>query len=523
MLLFHATQVKCSIKDRVIFDIPEINIYKGNRIGLVGKNGAGKSLLFKGLLGEFEIDSVAEIMWYGTQAYVQQIDATYANTGLSGGEQTRKRLEEAFALAPHVLLLDEPTNHLDWQRIEELERKLKHFEGAFVIVSHDRALLDEVCNEIWELENGKLSFFQGNYSFYEEEKRRQWNQQVVAYENYDKEKRRLLKRYRDKQDQSKGMNKAPSRMGNSEWQLYKNKAAAKRGKIERVSKVLRERLERLEDVRKPIEPEQIILAYHSFTEVHRKHVLMTPELTQIFSKKKLYTTPSLSLKNGSKTAIIGANGSGKTTLLKQIFSYPHVDIAKNVKVGLFEQQLESIPEDVSALEYVSAESTMEPLTIRTVLSRLRLKEDEILKKIGELSGGERVKVAFAKLMSADYNLLVLDEPTNHLDVEAIEALEELLIAYPGTILFTSHDRRFVEKIADHLWIFHEAKVEPFTGSKQEWNESKNLQKQPNLEEKLILETRLTELISRISMPSPKDDVVKLDQEYQEVLKKLRSM
>ncbi|MET3699426.1 macrolide transport system ATP-binding/permease protein [Bacillus oleivorans] len=521
MLFLQAHQLKCMIKDRIIFDIPELKLYKGDRIGLVGKNGVGKSLLFKGLIGEFEVDAV--ISWYGSFTYVKQLDSEYANSSLSGGEQTLKRLEEAFAAEADILLLDEPTNHLDWKRIEDLENRLMTFKGAFVIVSHDRSLLDKVCTEIWEIADGRLTSYKGNYSFYEEEKKRQWELQNEAYEKYEKEKQRLLKRYRDKQEQAKGMTKPPSRMGNSEWQLYKNKASAKKGKIERVAKVVKERLDRLEEVKKPVEPDKIILEYLSFTEIHRSHLIMTPELSKSFSQKKLYTTPRLTVTKGSKTAIIGPNGCGKTTLLKQIFSNDGVELAQNLKIGFFEQQLEHLPTEQTVLDYLSHESTMSQTMIRTVLGRLRLKEDDVKKKMKALSGGERVKAAFAKLVTTDYNLLVLDEPTNHLDIDAIEAVEDLLLAYPGTVLFTSHDRRFVDQVADHLWIFHNETVEPFTGTILEWNQRKNQVEEKNPEEKLLLETRLTELISRLSMPSPKDDVATLDREYQQILEKLKLM
>ncbi|MCP3738971.1 ribosomal protection-like ABC-F family protein [Rossellomorea sp. BNER] len=522
MLLMNAKNVNYSIGTKQFFSIDELSIYHGDRIGLIGKNGQGKSLLLQYLFNL--TDQKPSIEWYGTKEYFKQLRPDEMDSHLSGGEKTVKGLNSIFSKKPDILFLDEPSNNLDWNRIEELEKRLCQTYGAFVLVSHDRTLLNTVCNKIWELEEGQFSQYEGNFSSYQEQKDLELQEHEEKFQAYQKEKKRLLERYYKKQQQAKNMDRPPSRMGNSEWQLHKNKAAGKRGKVERVSTVLKERIDRLEKVGKPFEWDSVKMDYVLQTVIHKKILLQCKELEKAIEGEILYKTKGLKLKTGSKTALIGSNGSGKSTLIRQLFAKgKEVELAQNVKVGFFNQSIEALPSNETILQFVEKGSTLPKHIIRIILARLRFFESDVNKMISVLSGGERVKVAIAKLLVGDYNLLILDEPTNHIDLDTLKAIEGLIKDYPGTVLVVSHDREFVQKTAEKLWIIKDHLVSMFDGNIDLWQQSKQKPKQRenNEEEILKLETKMAELLSRLSMPSPKDDLDELDKEYQVVLRKLR--
>ncbi|WP_421378805.1 ribosomal protection-like ABC-F family protein [Bacillus salacetis] len=525
MLLMKAKNVQYTIGEKKFFDEKELKVYQGDKIGLIGKNGQGKSLLLKYLQGL--TDALPDVEWYGSSGYFEQLNKECTTGYLSGGEVTIKKLNALFSEGHQLMFLDEPSNNLDWERIEELQTRLQAYNGSFILASHDRALLDAVCTKIWEIEDGELKEYQGSYEDYLQEKERQKKELEAKYESYTKEKKRLMERYEQKKRQAQGMDKPPSRMGNSEWQLYKGKAAGKRAKVERVSTVIRERVERLEKVEKPFEWDEVKMEYILQTPIHRRTLLSAKDIEKYISGEKLYQSSHLKLKTGSKTACIGRNGSGKTTLIRQLLleESEQVDLAKNVKVGYFEQTLENLPESSTILEYVTEGSILPQHIIRIILARLRFYEEDVHKPIHVLSGGERVKTSLAKLLVGDYNLLVLDEPTNHVDLDTLQALESLLKDYPGTVLVISHDRKFVENTADKLWRFQDGIVSMFDGSLKQFEE---WSRQPqsvdrNEEEILKLETKMTELISRLSIPSPSDDVSLLEGKYQEVIRQLKEL
>ncbi|WP_409250988.1 ribosomal protection-like ABC-F family protein [Bacillus sp. SCS-153A] len=525
MLLMKAKNVRYTLGEKTMFNEKELSIYHGDKIGLVGRNGQGKSLLLKYLQGMTEI--MPDIDWYCSSGYLPQLSNNESSSCLSGGERTMKMLNGLFSEGHRLMFLDEPSNNLDWERIEELQKRLASINGSFVVVSHDRMLMNAVCTKIWEMEEGKLTEYQGNYEDYLRDKERQKKEHEAKYESYTKEKKRLMERYEQKKRQAQGMDKPPSRMGNSEWQLYKGKAAGKRGKVERVSTVIKERIDRLEKVEKPFDWDEVKMEYVLQTPIHRRTLLSAKDLVKNFDGNRLYQITNLKLKTGSKTACIGRNGSGKTTLIRQLLTEgaEEIDRAKNVKVGYFEQTLETLPENSTILEYVSEGSILPQHVIRIILAKLRFFEEDVHKPIHVLSGGERVKTSIAKLLTGDYNLLVLDEPTNHIDLETLQALESLLKDYPGTVLVVSHDRKFVGNVADKIWRFQDGTITMFDGSLKEFEE---WSKRPaslgdNEKEIMKLETRMTEIIGRLSLPSPSDDLQQLEVQYQEVLRQLKEL
>lgn len=523
MLNMRAINIQYQIGSRNILDIKELRIHEGDRIGLVGRNGEGKSLLLQYLLGKLDI--VPQVEWHTSYGWLQQMnEEEWKTSTMSGGEKTHARLEQVLEKGHPLLFLDEPTNNLDWEHIEDLEENLRHHEGAYVVVSHDRKLLNRCCNKIWELEQGKITEYHGDYDFYEAQKDLEQKQKYEKHEQYVKEKNRIEERIRQKQSQSKGMRKPPKRMGNSEWQLGKNKAAAHQKKVERVSKTLERRLDRLEKADKPMEWDQVKMEFNQLNPISKKLLGKVGETEVQVGSRFLFSSPKLSLRNGSKTAFIGGNGTGKSTFIRYLLK--NTDwLSPGVKVGYFHQTLEDLPLEKKVYDYSSEGSSLSETTIRIILARLRFFADDMNKIIGQLSGGERVKLSLAKLIASGSTFLVLDEPTNHLDLEAIQALERLICDFPGTILFVTHDRTFIERTADQLWMIEDSRLKTFDGTWKQWEEY--VEDPPVADEEaydqMALETRLTELISRLSMPGPNEDVAELESEYQQTLSQLKKL
>ncbi len=523
MLLMNAKNIHYSIGERTLLDIKELAVHEGEKIGLVGRNGQGKTMLLRYLTGELDI--LPQVKWYTAYDRLEQIHKETKEDCQSGGERTLAKLEAIFQDAAQLLFLDEPTNDLDWSRMEELEEQLRKYSGACVIVSHDRTLLDRTCDKIWELEKGKLRVFNGNYSFYLQQKQQEREQQMEKHVQYLQEKKRIEKRIEQKRTQSKGMRKPPRRMGNSEWQLGKNKAAARQKKVERTGKTLERRLDRLERADKPFEWDHVKLEMDHLSKIHSKYICQLREVNIQAGDRFLFHIDDILLKTGSKTAFVGANGAGKSTFLKHLLDHHKELFPKGVKTEYFHQNMGALPDEETVLGYVSKTSRLEESMIRIILARLRFYEEDIHKKIQVLSGGERVKLVLARMLVSEAQLLILDEPTNHLDIEAIEALEKLVHDYPGTILYVTHDRTFVEKTADQLWIIKQEKLNYFDGTWQEWQESLN--KPQKAEEDvynlMTLETKLSELISRLSMPGVNEDRMLLEKEYENTLELLKQL
>ncbi|RWZ55269.1 ABC-F family ATP-binding cassette domain-containing protein [Halobacillus fulvus] len=521
VLLMRAKNIEYSIGDRQILSIPEIAIHEGEKIGLVGKNGQGKTLLFRYLMEDLDVRPQVE--WMTSVSWLKQLSEEMEKASYSGGEKTLHRLKKVFEESRHLLLLDEPTNNLDFKHVEELERKLIAHQGSMLIASHDRMLLNQVCTKIWELDQGTITVYSGNYSFYEKQKEIERKQQNEKYQQYSDEKKRLKQRMKQKHDQSKGMRKPPKRMGNSEWQLGKNKAAAKQKKVERVSKTLERRLDRLEKVDKPFEWDEVKMSFEQGDAVHHKYLCQFREESISRNGRKLLDIPQASLPNKARVALIGNNGSGKTTLLNDLIHQPE-RFPNQVDVAYFNQNLESLPIESTVFDYASESSPLSESMVRIILARLRFYEQDMNKRIAVLSGGERVKLALARLLTRRAQLMILDEPTNHLDFEAIQALEQLVLDYPGAVLYVTHDRTFIQKTADRLWVIESGVLQDFEGTWEDWTNRHQQREaaEDAVYDQLTLENRLTELIGKLSMPTPKDDPIQLEEEYQRTLKQLRS-
>lgn len=360
---------------------------------------------------------------------------------LSGGEKTRVMLGKLLLEEPDILLLDEPTNHLDIDSIEWLEYFLQNYKGTVLIISHDRHFLDQVVEKIIELSPTDTSVYDGNYSYYVIEKERRFLLEYKTYENNQKKIERMenqIQRYR-----------IWGAMRDSE-KMYKR------------AKELEKRLEKVEVLDRPVLENQKIKLSSKDTERSGKIVLNIDELNKSFEEKNLFTDLSLTVFYQDHLCIMGENGSGKTTLLQIILDelpsdQGTVSLGSNVKIGYLPQNMVFKDDEMTLLEYFMDLHLVTEGEARSELAKLLFVKDDVYKKICNLSGGEKSRLKLCSLFYENVNLLILDEPTNHLDIDSREILEEILIHFKGTILFVSHDRYFIQKIANKIMVLENCK------------------------------------------------------------------
>ncbi len=364
---------------------------------------------------------------------------------MSGGEKTRLKLCRLLLEEPEILILDEPTNHLDIKTLFWLEEYLSSFKGALFIVSHDRYFLDKLTNKIYELEYKKLSEFKGNYTKYKILKA-----EKVAFIEKEYEKQQAeIAHIQDFIDRNR-------------YQATKAKSAQSRIK----------QLEKMEVIEKPKLPPTPPRFIFSYGEKPYEKVLEINSLNLKAGEKTLLNEASLSVKRGEKCAVVGDNGTGKSTLIREIVKgeNPKITNSRFTKIAYYDQENANLDPESTVLEelwgrHVNASQTQ----IRNILAQVKLEAEDIDKKVKFLSGGERAKLALAVFECERGNFLILDEPTNHLDLSARESLEEALRAFDGTVLFVSHDRYFIQAIADKIAEIDNLKINEFKGSYEEYN------------------------------------------------------
>lgn len=367
---------------------------------------------------------------------------------LSSGQRARAELARLLLSPADLLLIDEPTNHLDLEAREWLERYLAGLDAAYLLISHDRVFLNRATSRTFELRGGGLTAFPGSYDDYREHREFAERQ---AWERYEAQQRRdaAAKRAAEQRARTACKVARPPVGVRHGHDFYQAKAA----RLQRTARILRERPMREPRAVKPhVEAAIPVL---DFAGVPRSGdtVLRIEELEKSFDGKPLFRGLSMTIGRGERWAVLGPNGSGKTTLLRIVRGLDRADAGRvelgcGARVGYFSQEGEHMDPAMSPLDVCLAVHPSETW-VRTVLGCLKVRADQVRQPIGSLSGGERAKVALAALLVGGANLLLLDEPTNHLDIEAREALEGTLAQYPGTILFVSHDRCFVEKLAEN--------------------------------------------------------------------------
>ena len=543
-LLLEARDIFKAYALRTVLDVKSFELYDGERVGLVGENGVGKSTFIKILSGQLEPDSGAVIRHAPLHVIAQQGDFTDddfdpalrsefsaldSRDGLSGGEKTRRRIAGALSGRGGILLADEPTTDLDAKGVERLERRLREFDGALILISHDRALLDSLCDRIVQLEDGRLTSFPGNYTAYRRELENRREHQQFLYDKYRTEEKRIKGMIQHEYEHAQQKSHLPSRMGNSEARLHKRETTVVQGKIHQTRKMFESRLNQLEKVDRPREDPSIAMKLGAATPVTSKTALEIRSLSLRAGSVFLLEGASMRLPVGSRTALLGDNGCGKTTLLTRIAKEKHnpaIRISPGVKTGWFDQDhANTLDREKTALENAMRMSVFPESVVRTILARLNMRGEDVFKPLSVLSGGELAKVALASLFAADINLLILDEPTNHLDIFTLEALQGVLREYAGTLLFVSHDRRFVADVADRLVFFENRKLVTFEGGMDAYRASltADRRKDDHQLEVTRLQMRLAAIAARMSAPKKGDSPEKLNAEYEETLKELNEL
>jgi len=519
MMLFEASQVELFVAGRPLFRAEQLRIASGERIGLVGMNGAGKTTLLRLIAGEAQPDA-GSVRIAGSRAVIPQLKPDEGT--LSGGETTALYMERALAGRAALLLADEPTMHLDADHIRRLEKALLAYEGALVVVSHDREFLDRVCTRIWAIEDGVVTSYSGNYTFYRQARELEKRQHREKYEAYVDKRRQLEEAIRRKAQKAARMESGPRNLSPSEARMGKDFYGSVQKGIHQSIKALRTRIGKLERVDKPREPERVRMNVPEAARLGSRVVIRVDGLEARAGGRLLWRDVRFALPAGSKTALIGPNGSGKTTLLRRIVERGEgVAIAPAAKIGYFSQNLDILRPERSVIDNVSEGSAQPPEVVRAVLARLLFRRDDVYKPVGVLSGGERVRTALAKLIVGDVNVMVLDEPTNFLDIPSIEALESLLADYDGTVLFVTHDRRFADRVANRILEIRDGRVHVFEGGHREYEEHKARREAAGdaaLEEELMtVETKLSETLGKLSVPGPGDDPAALDAQFRQLV------
>lgn len=530
-ILLSANHIVQYFGERKILEFEKLNVYEGDHIGIVGGNGVGKTTLLNILSGELIPDEGSVIREVPVSYFKQfrdraeQVDLQKCRklglTGklsrehLSGGEMTRLGLA-AMNKDSLLTFADEPTANLDADGVELCCQMLEQC-STLLLISHDRAVLNRLCTRIVEVRDGCLYFYTGNFAAYHEQREQAFKRQEFEYQQYRSEKSRLEKAARQRSQASKSVRKAPSRMGNSEARLYKREAGEKMEKLDNARKAILSRLEQLEVKEKPREMAQVRIDFSLTDPPANREIVMGDHITFNYGKKLIFENASFSLPKGSKTALIGPNGAGKTTLMELIWSgATGIRLVPKAKIGYFKQNLDTLDLSKTVLENVMETSVQSEKTMRGILARLLIRREDVFKKVSVLSGGERVKLAFAKLFGSPANLLLLDEPTNFLDMPAIEALQQMVEDYEGTVLFVSHDRTFLEECATRILRIEDRKLISFDGNLTEWEKKQIESKSEKKMDKLLLELRLADVISRLSTPNCQNKE-ELEKEFEQLI------
>ena len=400
-------------------------------------------------LGGYTYERAVERMVDGLGLRAETLDSPVSSA--SGGERTRAALAKALLGNPDLLVLDEPTNYLDLKGVTWLERYLTHFAPAVVVVSHDRYFLDEMATQIWEIDHGRMNTFPGNFSKYRVLKGERDLRQAKEYEaqqEFIAKEQAFIDRYRA-------------------------------GQRSREAKGRETRLGRLERIDRPDLDRSISISSGGASRTGQV-VISTKGLKVGYTDGdgpiELLKVPDLKLARGSRTAVIGDNGTGKTTFIKTVLGMvPPLDgfvaVGQSVKVGYYSQGVDDLDDEQTVLESFLDIKNMPFEDARSYLARFLFQGEDVFREVGACSGGEKSRLALARLLITEPNLLVLDEPTTHFDIPSREALEQVLLSYTGTILLVSHDRHLVSLLAESLLVTANGEVDYFKGTFDEWSQA----------------------------------------------------
>ncbi|WP_434750896.1 Msr family ABC-F type ribosomal protection protein [Paenibacillus amylolyticus] len=481
-VLINAKEIYVEYSGREVLDIEHVELYEYDRIGLVGANGAGKSTLLKVLLGEMP-ESCGEIVRHGSFAYIPQMERSvtqeevdYALAGklgvnktdgeqMSGGQETRLKIAQALSGSVHGIFADEPTSHLDSEGIHFLIHQLSYYTGALLIISHDRYFLDQVVDKIWELKDGKITEYWGGYSDYLAQKNENQKKQEVQYQQYVNERERLEKAITEKRNQARKIDhkeKGTSKKNSSDHGgrlAHQKSVGSKQKKLHQAAKSIEQRIEILGNIQAPEVTRTIHFRQSNTLGLHNPFPITGKDLNKTFANKVILENASFQFPLGGKIALTGVNGAGKTTLFNMILNREEgITLSPKAEIGYFAQHAYTFERHQSVMEFMQDNCDYQVPEIRAVLASLGFSQQDVRKRLAVLSGGEMMKLQLAKILLGRYNILLMDEPGNFLDIPALEALEQLMKSYEGTIIFITHDARMIDNVADHVYVIEHKQI-----------------------------------------------------------------
>lgn len=400
-------------------------------------------------LGGYEIDANINTVIAGLKLDSTILDRSFNE--LSGGEKTLVQLAKMLIIKPDLLLLDEPTNHLDIERIEWLENYIENFKGAIVIVSHDRYFLDKMCDKILDLESSCGKIYSTNYTGFLEEKERLFEKQMTNY----KEEQLLIKRLETEM----------------KW-FAERGMATNSSTLTARARALETRINKIKSnaIIRPVKRNKANINFLKNNKTSNRIISLRNFSVNLPNGKDLIQNITLDVFAGEHIALIGENGCGKSTLVKSIIGINNlnytgiINIGPSVKIGYISQIISFKDDKQSLLDYFRLSTGLPEQMARQILVGFQFYNDDIKKRVGSLSGGERMKVKLAELLQNKVNTLILDEPTNHIDIDTKEAFENALKNFSGTLLFVSHDRYFINKFADKIFEFNNGNINIYYGN-----------------------------------------------------------
>lgn len=568
MLLISCRKVKKSFGNTVVLNGVDLDICRGDRIGLVGRNGAGKSTLADILTGclDYEEGSIITAREPINIGYLRQTESDpelYINNlngqkevysefqrlvshlgitrfqdwsgermqNISGGEKTKLALARVWSSQPDLVVLDEPTNHMDYQGVRYLISELAAYQGAAIIISHDRYFLDQTVSQIAEVEKGTIRMYKGNYSAYRKAKQKDRESRQHAYDSQQKEQRKIeaavaqLKTWSDKAHRE-SRHKGEGNMGGKEY--YRKKAK----KRDQAVKSQIKRLEKMGQKQIECPPGELRVNFDLNARPQGgRRLLEADGISKAYDESVLFEDSSFYINRGEKIGILGPNGCGKTTLIKNILGEEALDagnifLSQSARAAYVSQALPQ-GEKGTLQDLIKNWPHEQQKRTFQLLVQLGIPYDRLSVSMGEISRGERMKMAMGLAIMGECDLLILDEPTNHLDLYSREALEESLIQFPGTIMIISHDRYLLQQVCQHLLVFDKRKINRIEGHVEEYLTKEQHNKAPlasaavaNEEEILLLETKITWVLSELSRIKPgTPDYIALDQEYTELVQR----
>lgn len=400
-------------------------------------------------LGGYEIDANINTVIAGLKLDSTILDKSF--NSLSGGEKTLVQLAKTLIIKPDLLLLDEPTNHLDIERIEWLENYIENFKGAIVIVSHDRYFLNKMCDKILDLESSSGKIYSTNYTGFLEEKERLFEKQMTNY----KEEQLLIKRLETEM----------------KW-FAERGMATNSSTLTARARALETRINRIKSnaIIRPVKRNKANINFLKDNKTSNRIISLRNFSVNLPNGKDLIQNITLDVFAGEHIALIGENGCGKSTLVKSIIGINNlnytgiINIGPSVRIGYIPQIISFKDDKQSLLDYFRLSTGLSEQMARQILVGFQFYNDDIKKRVGSLSGGERMKVKLAELLQNKVNTLILDEPTNHIDIDTKESFENALKNFSGTLLFVSHDRYFINKFADKIFELNNGNINIYYGN-----------------------------------------------------------